>query len=163
NMYGITETTVHVTYHAITRDDLNAGRGSRIGRPIPDLQVYVLDQDLRSVPEGVQGELYVGGDGLARGYLNRPDLTAERFVPDPLSSEPGGRLYRTGDLARRAGDGDLEYRGRTDDQVKVRGFRIEPGEVSAALARHPAMRESVVLVREDATSEKRLVAYCVCN
>jgi amino acid adenylation domain-containing protein len=163
NMYGITETTVHVTYRPITRDDLNAGRESVIGRAIPDLQVYVLDDDLLSVPDYVQGEIYVGGAGLARGYLNHPDLTAERFVPDSLSGEPGARLYRTGDLAHRTHSGDLEYRGRADDQVKIRGFRIEPGEVNAALVRHPAIRESVVLAREYAPGEKRLVAYCVCN
>jgi amino acid adenylation domain-containing protein len=150
NMYGITETTVHVTYRPITRDDLSAGRGSVIGRALPDLQLYLLDNDLRSVPGDAEGEIYVGGAGVARGYLNRPNLTAERFVPDPLSREPGGRLYRTGDLARRVHGDDLEYQGRADEQVKVRGFRIEPGEVNAALARHPAIRESVILAREDA-------------
>ena len=154
NMYGITETTVHVTYRPITRNDLN--RGSVIGRALPDLQVYV-------VPDGVEGEMYVGGAGLARGYLNRPDLTAERFVPDPFSGEPGARLYRTGDLACRLHGGDLEYRGRVDDQVKIRGFRIEPGEVNAALTQYPAIQQSVVLAREDARGEKRLVAYCVGN
>ncbi|HSE19641.1 MAG TPA: amino acid adenylation domain-containing protein [Pyrinomonadaceae bacterium] len=158
NMYGITETTVHVTYRPITRDDLDAR--SMIGRAIPDLQLYVLDDDLRPVADG---EIYVGGAGLARGYLHHPELTAERFVPDPFSREPGARLYRTGDLAHRLDGGDLEYRGRTDDQVKVRGFRIEPGEVNAVLAQHPAIRESVVVAREDAGREKQLVAYCVCN
>jgi amino acid adenylation domain-containing protein len=163
NMYGITETTVHVTYRPITRDDLNAGRGSVIGRALPDLQLYLLDNDLRSLPNDAEGEIYVGGAGVARGYLNRPDLTAERFVPDPLSRELGRRLYRTGDLARRVHGDELEYQGRADEQVKVRGFRIEPGEVNAALARHLAIRESVILAREDARGEKRLVAYCVCN
>lgn len=163
NMYGITETTVHVTYRPITRDDLNAGRGSVIGRALPDLKLYVLDDDLRSLPDDAEGEIYVGGAGVARGYLNRPDLTAERFVPDPLSREPGRRLYRTGDLARRVHGNDLEYQGRADEQVKVRGFRIEPGEVNAALARYPAIRESVILAREDAHGQKRLVAYCVCK
>jgi amino acid adenylation domain-containing protein len=160
NMYGITETTVHVTYRPITRDDLTPQTGSVIGRAIPDLQVYLLDDELRSTTDG---EIYVGGAGLARGYLNRPDLTAERFRPDPFGHGRGGRLYRTGDLARRTHDGDLEYRGRTDDQLKVRGFRIEPSEVTAALARHPEVRESVVVAREDARGEKRLVGYCVCN
>lgn len=163
NMYGITETTVHVTYRPITRDDLTAGRGSVIGRALPDLQLYLLDNDLRLLPDDAEGEIYVGGAGVARGYLNRPELTAERFVPDPLSREPGRRLYRTGDLARRVHGDDLEYQGRADEQVKVRGFRIEPGEVNAALARHAAIRESVVLAREDGGGEKRLVAYCVCN
>jgi amino acid adenylation domain-containing protein len=162
-MYGITETTVHVTYRPITHDDLNAGRGSVIGRALPDLQLYLLDNDLRSLADDADGEIYVGGAGVARGYLNRPDLTAERFVPDPLSREPGRRLYRTGDLARRVHGDDLEYQGRADEQVKVRGFRIEPGEVNAALARYPAIRESVILAREDAHGEKRLVAYCVCK
>jgi amino acid adenylation domain-containing protein len=129
-----------------------------IGEAIPDLRVYVLDDDLRPVPDGLQGEIYVGGAGLARGYLNRPDLTAERFIPDVFVSERGARLYRTGDLARRMPNGDLEYRGRADDQLKIRGFRIEPAEVNAALAQYPAIRESVVLANED-----RLVAYCVCN
>ncbi len=161
NMYGITETTVHVTYRPITRRDLNAG--SMIGRALPDLQIYLLDDDLRSVFDGIQGEIYVGGAGVARGYLNRPDLTAERFIPDPFSLEPGERLYRTGDLASRLLEDDLEYRGRIDDQVKIRGFRIEPAEVNTALAHHPAIRESVVLASEDARGEKRLVAYCVCN
>jgi amino acid adenylation domain-containing protein len=163
NMYGITETTVHVTYRPITRDDLTAGRGSVIGRALPDLHLYLLDNDLHSLPDAAEGEIYVGGAGVARGYLNRPDLTAERFVPDPFSREPGRRLYRTGDLARRVDGDDLEYQGRADEQVKVRGFRIEPGEVNAALARHPAIRESIILAREDARGEKRLVAYCVCN
>jgi len=162
NMYGITETTVHVTYRPITRDDLDAGRGSVIGSAIPDLQLYLLNDDLRPCLDD-QGEIYVGGAGVARGYLNRPDLTAERFVPDPLSGEPGARLYRTGDLARRTHDNDLEYRGRADDQVKIRGFRIEPAEINTALAQHPAIRESVALAREDARGEKRLVAYCVCS
>ena len=163
NMYGITETTVHVTYRPITCDDLNAGRGSVIGRALPDLQLYLLDNDLRSLSDDAEGEIYVGGAGVARGYLNRSDLTAERFGPDPFSREPGGRLYRTGDRACRMLGDDLEYRGRVDDQVKIRGFRIEPAEVNALLAQHPAIRESVVLAREDARGEKRLVAYCVCN
>jgi amino acid adenylation domain-containing protein len=162
NMYGITETTVHVTYRPITHDDLKTGR-SVIGRALPDLQLYLLDDELRPLPDSLEGEIYVGGAGLARGYLNHPDLTAERFGPDPFSREPGGRLYRTGDLARRMPGDDLEYRGRVDDQVKIRGFRIEPAEVNTALAHHPAIRESVILARKDAAGEKRLVAYCVCN
>ena len=163
NMYGITETTVHVAYRPIIMEDLNAGRGSVIGKAIPDLKLYLLDADLRPVPDGVEGEIYVGGAGLARGYLNRPELTAERFGPDPFGVDVGARLYRTGDLARLVRNGDLEYRGRADDQVKIRGFRIEPGEVITALARHPAIRESVVLPSEDAHGEKRLVAYSVCD
>jgi len=160
NMYGITETTVHVTFRLLEAEDL--GRGSVVGRPIPDLSVHVLDPALRPQPIGVPGEIHVGGAGLALGYLGRPDLTAERFVPDPFSGEPGARLYRSGDLARRLPDGDLESLGRIDRQIKIRGFRIELGEIEAALSAHPAVRDSAVLAREGAgSSERRLVAYVV--
>ncbi|HSK77339.1 MAG TPA: amino acid adenylation domain-containing protein [Thermoanaerobaculia bacterium] len=165
NMYGITETTVHVTYRPVTSLDL--GGPSAIGRPIPDLRVYLLDRRMQPVPAGVPGEICVGGPGLARGYLHQPDLTAARFVPDPfgaLRGEPGGRLYRSGDLARRrpgaVGESDLEYLGRIDHQVKIRGFRIEPGEIEAALASHPAVREAVVLADRQGALP-RLVAYVV--
>ena len=161
NMYGITETTVHVTYQPITRADAKDKHQSLIGRPIPDLEVYILDPHRNPVPVGVAGELYIGGAGLARGYLNRPELTAERFVADPFSDEPGSRLYRTGDLARYRVDGNIAYLGRLDHQVKVRGFRIEPGEIEAALAAHPGVRECVVIARENAPGDKRLVAYLV--
>jgi len=166
NMYGITETTVHVTYRPVGSDDLTAGRGSVIGRPIPDLQLHLLDPRLQPVPVGVAGEIHVGGAGLARGYLARPALTAERFVPDPFAAGPeggGGRLYRSGDLARRLADGDVEYLGRIDHQVKVRGFRIELGEIESALAAHPAVSEAVVLARPGGGGEDgaRLVAYTV--
>ncbi|HEY0512064.1 MAG TPA: amino acid adenylation domain-containing protein [Thermoanaerobaculia bacterium] len=161
NMYGITETTVHVTYRPVTREDAEAeGLGSRIGRPIPDLSVHLLDPDLNLVPEGVPGEIHVGGAGLSRGYLNRPELTAERFIPDPFADRPGARLYRSGDLARVRPGGDLEYLGRRDHQVKVRGFRIELGEIEAALARHPAVRDAVVLASGH-VGETRLAAYVV--
>jgi len=163
NMYGITETTVHVTFRRITRADLEAGKGSVLGVPIPDLQTHVLDRHLRPVPLLAPGEICVGGAGLARGYLGRPELTAERFVPDPfgaLFGQPGGRLYRSGDLARRRSDGDLEYLGRRDQQVKIRGFRIETGEVQAALAAHPAVLDAVVLPW-DSPEGRRLVAYVV--
>jgi acyl-CoA synthetase (AMP-forming)/AMP-acid ligase II len=161
-MYGITETTVHVTYRPITPADLESEVGSRIGRPIPDLSVHLLDFDLNLVPVGIPGEMHVGGAGLSRGYLNRPDLTAERFIPDPFSRVPGSRLYRSGDLARVRPGGDLEYLGRRDHQVKVRGFRIELGEIEAALTRHPAIREAIVLALNDgADGETRLVAYLV--
>ncbi|HEX3526265.1 MAG TPA: amino acid adenylation domain-containing protein [Thermoanaerobaculia bacterium] len=159
NMYGITETTVHVTFRPLRADD--SGRGSLIGRPIPDLSLHVLDAHLQPRPFLVAGEIHVGGAGLAQGYLGRPDLTAERFVPDPFTGEPGARLYRSGDLARRLPDGDLEYLGRIDLQVKIRGFRIELGEIEAALAAHPAVREAVVLARETTGGERRLVAYAV--
>ena len=161
NMYGITETTVHVTHRPIGLADLDAGLGSVIGEPIPDLELYVLDEHLRPLPIGVPGELYVGGAGLARGYLNRPQLTEARFVPHPFRDQPGARLYRSGDLARYLPQGDLEYLGRIDQQVKLRGFRIELGEIEAALCQHEAVREAVVLLREDAPGEKRLVAYVV--
>jgi amino acid adenylation domain-containing protein len=161
NMYGITETTVHVTYRPLTMADVNTLSGSVIGRPIPDLQTYVLDDRLQPVPIGVSGEILVGGAGLSRGYLNHPGLTAERFIPDPFGNEPGARLYRSGDLGRYLPNGDIEYLGRIDHQVKVRGFRIEMGEIEAALAQHPTVRETVALVREDVSGNKRLVAYVV--
>ncbi|MFI6644564.1 amino acid adenylation domain-containing protein [Streptomyces sp. NPDC050504] len=159
NMYGITETTVHVTYRPLTPADVARG-GSPIGVPIPDLRVYVLDHWGMPAPAGVPGELYVGGDGVALGYVDRPALTAERFVPDPFSGVPGARLYRTGDVGRFDASGGLEYLGRNDDQVKVRGFRIETGEVEAALARHPAVRAAAVTVRTDGGAP-RLVGYAV--
>lgn len=133
-----------------------------IGRPISNTQVYLLDSQLRPVPVGITGELYIGGDGLARGYNNRPDLTAERFVPDPCSAVPGSRLYRTGDLARYMPDGQIDFLGRRDFQVKVRGFRIELEEVEAALSSHPSIRQCVVTVRSDGT-DKQLVAYAVLD
>jgi len=161
NMYGITETTVHVTHRPVTPLDLERAPGSLIGAPIPDLKIHLLDRYLNPAPVGVVGEIYVGGDGLARGYFNRPELTAERFIPDALSDEPGARLYRSGDLARRLADGDLEYMGRGDEQVKIRGFRIELGEIESALSAHPDVREAVVIAREDQDKQKRLVAYVV--
>ena len=163
NMYGITETTVHVTYRPITAEDVQLRRGSVIGIPIPDLQVYVLDRNLQPVPMAVPGELYVGGAGLARGYLNRPELTSGRFVPNPFSNIPGERLYKSGDVVRYLPDQDLEYLGRTDHQVKIRGFRVELGEIEAMLGRHEAIREVVVMAREDVPGDQRLVAYLVPN
>ena len=160
NMYGITETTVHVSYLALTESTAAAATGSTIGVAIPDLAPYVLDRWLQPVAPGVIGELYVAGAGLARGYLNRPGLTAHRFVADPFGT-PGTRLYRTGDLVRWNASGDLEYLGRADHQVKIRGFRIELGEIEAALAAHPALRHVAVVAREDQPGAKRLVAYCV--
>ena len=160
NMYGITETTVHVTYRPLTRDDLNHS-ASVIGSPIPDLQVYVLDSLQQPVPIGVPGEMYIGGAGVTCGYLNRPELTAERFIPDPFSQHPGARLYKSGDLARTLPNGELEYLGRIDKQVKIRGFRIELGEIEAALIQHGDVQETVVIAREDQPGDKRIVAYVV--
>ncbi|GAA4617549.1 non-ribosomal peptide synthetase [Actinoallomurus liliacearum] len=159
NMYGITETTVHVTYAPLDAAGAAAGFGSVIGGAIPDLRAYVLDAALRPVPPGVTGELYVAGAGLARGYLGRPDLTAERFVADPYGP---GRMYRSGDLARRHADGRLEYVGRADHQVQLRGFRIELGEIETVLAAHPAVDEVAAVVREDGPDDdrrRRIVAY----
>ncbi|RSZ55173.1 amino acid adenylation domain-containing protein, partial [Massilia atriviolacea] len=161
NMYGITETTVHVTYRALTASDAQAGMGSPVGRPIPDLQVYILDALRQPVPVGVAGELYVGGAGVARGYLNRDALTAERFIPDPFGAQAGARLYKTGDIGRWLADGSIDYLGRNDFQVKIRGFRIELGEIEARLLDCDGVREAVVLAREDVPGDKRLVAYLV--
>ena len=158
NMYGITETTVHVTYRPLSMADVNS-TASVIGRPLPDLQVYLLDQYLQPVPVGVPGEMYVGGAGVAKGYLNRPELTTERFISSPF--EHSNKLYKTGDLARYWPNGELEYLGRIDNQVKIRGFRIELGEIEALLASHPQIWETVVLVWDDTTGDKRLVAYIV--
>lgn len=160
NMYGITETTVHVTYRPVGVVDVTADSGSVIGSPIPDLSVYLLDASLAPVPIGVNGELYVGGAGVCRGYLNRPALTAERFVPDPFSSVPGARLYRSGDVGRWTASGDIEYLGRADTQVKIRGFRIEIGEIEAALRAQPAVTDAIVVAR-DHGGTKQLVAYVV--
>ncbi len=160
NMYGITETTVHVTYRPLSKADLH-DTASVIGRLIPDLQVYLLDQNLQPVPIGVRGEMYVGGAGVTRGYLNRPELTQQRFISNPFAEVGGSRLYRTGDLARYLPNGELEYLGRIDNQVKIRGFRIELGEIEGLLAQHPAVWENLVIIREDEPGDKRLVAYVV--
>lgn len=162
NMYGITETTVHVTYRPITMKDVEEGLGSVIGVPIPDLKVYVVDEENNLVPIGVPGELMVGGAGVALGYLNRLELTEERFILNPFDPE-GGRLYKSGDLVRYLDNGDLEYLGRIDQQVKIRGFRIELGEIEAKLNQHEAVQESVVIPREDQMGDKRLVGYVVLN
>jgi amino acid adenylation domain-containing protein len=159
NMYGITETTVHVTYRPLTREDLTSG--SVIGVPIPDLELYILDPQSKPAAIGEPGELFVGGAGVARGYLNRAELTAERFIPNHLGRKDGERLYRTGDLARRLPNQDIEYLGRIDQQAKIRGFRIELGEIESALQRHPLICEAVVLVQEDGPGDKRLAAYLI--
>ncbi len=157
NLYGPTETTVWSTAYRVE----SRGTAIPIGRPLANTEVYVLDGERQPVRIGAPGELYIGGAGLARGYLNRPELTAQKFVPHPFSSDPGARLYRTGDLARWRADGNLEFLGRLDQQVKLRGFRIELGEIEAALTEHPLVAQSVVLLREDRPGEKQLVAYVV--
>lgn len=159
NMYGITETTVHVTYREITAEDVKSNTGSVIGEPIPDLSIHLLDEHLQAVPRGVTGEIVVGGAGLARGYLKRPELTAERFVAHDLGVENGGHLYRSGDLARRLANADLEYLGRIDFQVKIRGFRVELGEIESALSRHPAISGSAVLAQRDKAGDTRLATW----
>jgi amino acid adenylation domain-containing protein/non-ribosomal peptide synthase protein (TIGR01720 family) len=162
NSYGPTEATVTATTYDIPpcADDLPAYRVP-IGRPLPNRQVYVLDRYGQPAPIGVPGELFLGGDGLARGYLNAPDLTAERFVPDPFSGEPSAHLYRTGDVARWLADGNLEFLGRIDHQIKVCGFRVEPGEIEAVLCKHQLVRFAHVLAREDRQGIMRLAAYIV--
>ncbi|MDG0873756.1 amino acid adenylation domain-containing protein [Paenibacillus thiaminolyticus] len=160
NMYGITETTVHVTYKEITRVEMEAAK-SNIGKPIPTLRVYVLDENRRPVPIGVAGEMYVAGEGLARGYLNRPDLTAEKFVDSPFAE--GEKLYRSGDLAAWLPDGNIEYLGRIDHQVKIRGYRIELDEIETQLLNVEGVEEAVVLARQDGGGEKALVAYFVAD
>jgi thioesterase domain-containing protein/acyl carrier protein len=179
NGYGPTEGTTFTCCYRIPRQLDETINSIPIGCPIGNSKVYILDSHLTPVPIGVPGELHIGGDGLARGYLNRPDLTAEKFIPDPFSSEPGARLYKSGDLARYRADGNIEFLGRNDDQVKIRGFRIEPGEIETVLRQHPAVRHAVVLAREDDPGEaspslstapsmplrtgKRLVAYVVAK
>ncbi|WP_166220679.1 non-ribosomal peptide synthetase [Pseudomonas atagonensis] len=163
NMYGITETTVHVTYRPLQAADAHRVGVSPIGVRIPDLQLYVLDAQREPVPVGVIGELYVGGAGVARGYLNREALTAERFIADPFNPHSEARLYKTGDLARWAADGSLDYLGRNDDQVKIRGFRIELGEIEARLCACEGVREALVIAREDIPGDQRLVAYWLAD
>src|SRR5262249_56655722 len=155
NMYGPTETTVWSALHKVTAAD----SAIPIGRPIANTTMYVLDRNLQPVPVGVTGDLYIGGEGLARGYLNRPELNAEKFVPSPFSKERAAWLYKTGDLARYREDGDIECLGRTDTQVKVRGFRIELEEIESTLRRHLAVIDACAMVREDTPGDLRLAAY----
>ncbi len=163
--YGTTETTITTTIYEPDAEpayrDAQRWPDMPIGRPISNTQVYVLDATLQPVPVGVAGQLYIGGAGLARGYLNRPALTTAAFTPHPFSDEVGARLYRTGDLARYLPDGTIQFLGRVDQQVKVRGFRIEPGEIEVSLARHPSVRDCIVLTREDTVGEPQLVAYVI--
>ena len=157
NFYGPTESTVWTTCTLI--EGLPADDLTLIGRPIQDLKVYLLDNYLQPVPIGVSGELFIGGEGLARGYVNRPELTAEKFVPDPFSTKPGKRLYRTGDLARYHSDGSIEFIGRLDNQVKLRGFRVELGEIEVVLGQHPNVSQAIVVIRNDQPGDQRLIAY----
>ena len=160
NNYGPTEATV-VTTSGQVPTTAHAEVPPSIGRPIANMQVYILDEHLQQVPMGQQGELYIGGVGLAKGYLNRPELTAERFIPHPFSSEPGARLYKTGDMVYYLPDGQIAFVGRNDQQIKIRGYRIEPDEIVAALNRHSSIQASLVVAREDIPGDKRLVAYIV--
>ncbi len=161
NMYGITETTVHVTYRVITEKDIAEARGSVIGVPIPDLQIYLLDPYMQPVPVGVKGEIYVGGRGVSKGYLNRPELTEKIFIRNPFDNNPESTLYKTGDVARYLPNRDLEYLGRCDKQVKIRGFRIEVGEIETRIKEHDSIKEAVITVSEGTAGDKRLIAYIV--
>jgi amino acid adenylation domain-containing protein len=158
NMYGITETTVHVTYKKITAVEIEKNN-SNIGKPIPTLTCYVLDQQQNLLPAGISGELYVGGEGVSKGYINKKELTATRFVENPF--KPGERLYRSGDKVKMLDNGELEYAGRIDDQVKIRGYRIELGEIENVLRQHPQVEEAVVIAKKDDKGDNNLVAYVV--
>jgi amino acid adenylation domain-containing protein/non-ribosomal peptide synthase protein (TIGR01720 family) len=160
NLYGPTEDTTYSTWGLMTRDDHES---PTVGRPISNTRSYMLDRRGRPMPVDIPGELHLGGMGLARGYLGRPDLTAEKFIPDPFSVQPGARMYRTGDLARFLPDGRIDVLGRMDHQVKIRGYRIEPGEIEAALNEYPAVKTCVVVARADADDDRRLVAYIVAR
>lgn len=162
NNYGPTECTVVATSGPVLPNSTSTTLPP-IGRPIPNTEIHLLDERLKPVPDGATGEIYIGGACVARGYHHRPDLTADRFLPDPFSGTPGGRLYKTGDLARLLPDGQIAFLGRVDDQIKIRGYRIEPDEIVRALDRHPDIRASVVVAREDPPGEKRLVAYVVSD
>jgi amino acid adenylation domain-containing protein len=161
NLYGSSEASGDSTFHEV--GEIDASATIPIGRPIDNTEIYILDRNGQPVPVGVPGELYIAGAGLARGYLDRPDLTAEKFVSNPFSGKPGDRMYRTGDRARYRRDGAIEYLGRLDSQVKVRGFRIDLGEVESALAAHPGVAKAVAVTRQDETGDCRLVGYVVAN
>jgi acyl carrier protein len=160
NNYGPTECTVVATSGTVPPNE-QPGLLPSIGKPIDNVQVHIIRDDMRRPPNGEPGEIYIGGAGVARGYRNRPDLTAERFVPDPFSSEPGARLFRTGDLGHYRPDGQIAFLGRLDEQVKIRGFRIEPAEIVKLLDEHPGIQASAVMAREVEPGDKRLVAYLV--
>lgn len=156
NIYGPTETTANSSFI-----ELESEKKISIGRPLANTQIYILNSNLKPVPVGVRGEMHIGGNGVARGYLNRPDLSAQSFIPDPFSKQPGARFYKTGDLVRYLPDGNIEFIGRIDHQVKIRGFRIELGEIETQLEKYAEIKEAVVLAREDTPGNKRLVAYCI--
>ena len=160
NTYGPTEASIVASYYEHS-DASGLPAELPIGRPMPNCRLYVLDANLQAIPPGSYGELFIGGDGVARGYKNKPELTDERFLPDPFARKAGARMYRTGDLARWLPDGNVEFRGRSDEQVKIQGFRVEPGEVEAVLTQHPGLRNAAVVAREVASGDKRLVAYYV--
>ncbi len=160
NNYGPTECTVVATSGTVIPTE-HPDRLPTIGRPIDNVQIHILSENMQAVPMGEAGEIYIGGAGVARGYRNRPDLTAERFVGNPFSSDPNARLYKTGDLARYLSDGQIAFLGRIDEQIKIRGFRIEPAEIVKILDEHPAVQASIVVAREVAPGDKRLVAYFV--
>ncbi|NQE37105.1 non-ribosomal peptide synthetase [Microcoleus asticus] len=162
NGYGPTEATICATLYSVDRETTNK-RNTPIGKPVQNTEVYLLNEQIQPVSPGETAEIYIGGIGLARGYLNRPNLTAEKFIVNPFSNEPGSRLYKTGDLARYLPDGNIEFVGRIDHQVKIRGFRIELAEIEASLRQHPDVREAVAIAREDVPGDKRLVAYIVSN
>lgn len=159
NLYGPTEAAIDVTYWSCNRE--NVGGKVPIGRPIANMQAYILDRNLEPVPTGTAGDLYISGIGLARGYCSHPRLTAEGFIPNPFGSKTGGRLYKTGDVARYLVDGNIEYLGRVDDQVKIRGNRVELGDIEAALRTCKGVRDAAVVAREDKTGDKRLIAYLI--
>jgi amino acid adenylation domain-containing protein len=161
HVYGLTETTVTSTLHYLSHEatQLKGAQEFPIGRPIANTQIYLLDPQMQPVPVGVTGEIYIGGAGLARGYLNQVETTADKFIPNPFSQQPGARLYRTGDLGRYNTDGNIEFLGRSDYQVKLRGFRIELGEIESVLSQHPSVKETVAMEREDISGDRTLVAY----
>ena len=161
NTYGPTEASIAATSYEPQVGADAIPDNLPIGRPVPNVRIYLLDGHLNPVPVGVPGELHIGGVGVAQGYFNRPELTAEKFIPDPFSYEPGARMYRTGDLARYLPSGEIEFLGRRDDQIKIRGFRIELGEIESALAKFPGVREVAVVAKEKVPGEKCLVAYLV--
>lgn len=162
NNYGPTECTVVATSGEVLPND-HPDRKPTIGRPIDNVQIHILDEELRPLPDGQIGEVYIGGAGLARGYLNRPDLDREKFVPNPFSATPNARLYRTGDLGRYLADGQIAFVGRLDSQIKIRGYRIEPNEIISVLSQHPGVQASVVVARDDAAGNKQLVGYVVAT